>query len=261
MFKNHKETIARLKDKIIGDQEIKAALVCGSVAHGFERKNSDLDVMFIISKEDYIKRKKRGELTYFDQELAVAPTEYIDGKYISLDFMKKVAEKGSEPARFAFEGAEIIFSNFDGLEDLLEDITVYPRAEKQEKIERFYAQFEAWKWYSEEAIKLNNNYLLNRAVNNLVLFGGRLILAENECLYPFHKWFLRALAEIEDKPEDLIKTIDDLMRAPDKKLVEKFYQDVKAYRDWVDSGINWPHKFLLDTELTWLEDKTPVADL
>ena len=175
--------------------------------------------------------------------------------------MKKVAEKGSEPARFAFEGAEIIFSNFDGLEDLLAEITVYPRAEKQEKIERFYAQFEAWKWYSEEAIKLNNNYLLNRAVNNLVLFGGRLILAENECLYPFHKWFLRVLAEIEAKPEDLIKTIDDLMRAPDKKLVEKFYQDVKAYRDWVEPGINWPHKFLLDTELTWLEDKTPVADL
>ena len=87
MFKNHKKTIAELKDKIIWNQEIKAALVCGSVAHGFERENSDLDVMFIISKEDYIKRKKRGELTYFDQELAVAPTEYIDGKYISLDFL------------------------------------------------------------------------------------------------------------------------------------------------------------------------------
>jgi hypothetical protein len=58
-----------------------------------------------------------------------------------------------------------------------------------------------------------------------------------------------------------MKTIDDLMRAPDKKLVEKFYQDVKAYRVWVDSDINWPHKFMLDTELTWLEDKTPVADL
>ena len=248
MFKNHKQTIAKLKDKIICDQEIKAALVCGSIAHGFERKNSDLDVMFIISKEDYIKRKKRGELTYFDQELAVAPTEYIDGKYISLDFMKKVAKKGSEPARFAFEGAEIIFSKFDGLEDLLAEITVYPIKEKQNKIERFYAQFEAWKWYSEEAIKLNNHYLLNRAVNNLVLFGGRLILAENECLYPFHKWFLRVLAEVDDKPEQLLETIDNLMRAPNKKLVEKFYQDVKAYRDWVDKEMNWPYKFMLDTD-------------
>lgn len=261
MFKNHKETIVKLKDKIIGEKEIRAALVCGSIAHGFERENSDLDVMFIITKEDYSKRKKRSELTYFNQELAVDPTEYIDGKYISLDFMKKVAAKGSEPARFAFEGAEIIFSKVDGLEELLAEITVYPAAEKQEKIERFYAQFEAWKWYADEAIKLNNQYLLNRAVNNLVLFGGRLILAENKCLYPFHKWFLRVLAEIEDKPDQLIKTIDDLMTAPNQKVVEKFYQDIKAYRDWVDSDINWPHKFMLDTELTWLDDKTPVADL
>lgn len=261
MFINHKETIARLKEEISNNQEIKAVLVCGSIAHGFERENSDLDVMFIINNEDYIKRKKDRELTYFNQELAVEPTEYIDGKYISLDFMRKVAEKGSEPARFAFEGAEIIFSKVDGLKDLLAEITNYPIQEKQKKMEKFYAQFEAWKWYSEEALKLNNQYLLNRAVNNLVLFGGRLILAENECLYPFHKWFLRVLAEIEDKPDNLMKTIDDLMNAPNQKLVEKFYQDIKVYRDWSDIDINWPNIFMQDTELSWLDDKTAVADL
>ncbi|RCW54615.1 MULTISPECIES: nucleotidyltransferase domain-containing protein [Halanaerobium] len=261
MYQHHKKTLENLKNKIIENTDIKALLLCGSIAHGFERESSDLDVLFIVSKEDYLTRKNIGKLTYFDPELAVAPTEYIDGKYISLEFMEKVAERGSEPARFAFEGAEIIFSRIADLAGLLAKITVYPVKEKQDKIERFYAQFEAWKWYAEEAIKLNNQYLLNRAVNNLVLFGGRLILAENECLYPFHKWFLRVLAEIEDKPDQLMKTIDDLMAIPDQKLVEKFYQVIKTYKNWVDTDINWPHQFMLDTELTWLEDKTPVADL
>lgn len=261
MFEHHQKTIENLKSKINADPEIKAALICGSIAHGYARENSDVDVLFLVSKEDYNKRKKSGELTYFNQELAVDPTEYIDGKYISLDFVEKVAEKGSEPARFAFEGAEIIFSKVDGLEELLAEITVYPAAEKQEKIERFYAQFEAWKWYAEEAIKLNNQYLLNRAVNNLVLFGGRLILAENKTLYPFHKWFLRVLAEVDNKPADIMKTIDQLMNAPDQERINQFYQNIKDFKDWPQSDLRWPNIFMQDTELTWLDDKTPVADL
>ncbi|TDO73047.1 nucleotidyltransferase-like protein [Halanaerobium saccharolyticum] len=261
MFKHHAKTIENLKDKINADPEIKAALICGSIAHGYARKNSDVDVLFIISAENYNERKKRGELTYFNQDLAVKPAEYVDGKYIDLNFMKNVSQKGSEPARFAFEGAEIIYSEIDNLEELLEKIIIYPKKEKRDKIVRFYAQFEAWKWYAEEAIKHNNMYLLNRSVNNFVLFGGRLILAENETLYPFHKWFLKVLSELENKPSDLMMIIDQLMSSPDQKSIDQFYQKIKEYKDWPQSELRWPNIFMQDTELSWLDDKTPVADL
>ncbi|RAK04862.1 hypothetical protein C8C77_1389 [Halanaerobium saccharolyticum] len=126
---------------------------------------------------------------------------------------------------------------------------------------RFYAQFEAWKWYAEEAIKHNNMYLLNRSVNNFVLFGGRLILAENETLYPFHKWFLKVLSEVKNKPTNLMGIIDQLMSAPNQKLIDQFYQKIKDYKDWPQSELRWPNIFMQDTELSWLDDKTPVADL
>jgi len=46
------------------------------------------------------------------------------------------------------------------------------------------------------------------AVSNIVLYGGRALLAYNEMLFPFHKWFLRVLAEAEHKPEGILDLID-----------------------------------------------------
>ena len=48
----------------------------------------------------------------------------------------------------------------------------------------------------------------------MILFGGRLILAHNEILYPFHKWFMRVLGSAPNKPEWLMECIDDLASAP-----------------------------------------------
>ncbi len=43
----------------------------------------------------------------------------MDGKYLSLDFVKQVLEKGSEPARFAFEGSQVLFSRIEGFEEYI----------------------------------------------------------------------------------------------------------------------------------------------
>ncbi|RAK04863.1 nucleotidyltransferase-like protein [Halanaerobium saccharolyticum] len=59
MFTHHTKTIENLKEKINADPEIKAALICGSIAHGYAREDSDVDVLFIISTEDYNGRKKK----------------------------------------------------------------------------------------------------------------------------------------------------------------------------------------------------------
>ena len=55
-----------------------------------------------------------------------------------------------------------------------------------------------------EAIKRNDKYLLTRAVGDLVLYGGRLILAHNEVLYPYHKFLMTELERAPEKPDDLI---------------------------------------------------------
>ena len=59
------------------------------------------------------------------------------------------------------------------------------------------------------------------AVARSVLFGGRMLLAHNELLYP----------------------------------------TVKNFRAWEAGDRPWPAQFMLDSELNWLEGRAPVEDL
>jgi hypothetical protein len=185
----------------------------------------------------------------------------VDGKYLSLNFVKQVLEMGSEPARFAFEGSRVLFSRVDGFAENVCRIAEYPISEKAERIKRFYAQFEAWHWYCGEALAKGNRYLLGMSVSKLVLFGGRLILAHNELLYPYHKWFLEVLEGAEEKPADLIACIQILTESPTAENIAAFYGRIKSFQPWSDNPYHWPVQFLLDSELNWMDGKTPVDDL
>jgi hypothetical protein len=261
MLKHHEETIKNVTERFKKREDVIALLVGGSIAHGFASEKSDVDIMIIVSNEDYEKRKKAGDIHYFDQEDCTYDTGYIDGKYISIDFLKMVAERGSDPAGFAFEDSFICFSKQEGLEEILRSITRYPTELKSERIQRFYAQFEAWKWYCYEAIKHNNRYLLNHSISNIVLFGGRMVLAYNERLYPYHKWFLKVLEKVEHKPSDLLERINDLLINHTEKEIEALYKCIMEFTDWGLCDTSWPSKFMIDSELSWLDGNVAVADI
>lgn len=261
MYAHHAETIQRVVDHFRGDVELEALLLGGSVAHGFERPDSDVDVMFVISDESHAARNRMGKLVYSSSELCVAPTAYVDGKYLTAAMLRAVAEKGSEPARFAFQDSRVLFSRLDGLEAMLARIVRYPLEAKAERMMRFAAQLEAWNWYASEALKHENPYLLGVSVDKLVLFGGRLILAHNELLYPYHKWFLRVLEVAPDQPAGLMPAIRALYVDPSVEAIGRFYELVKGFRDWDSSGVFWPVQFMADSELNWLNGPAPVDDL
>ena len=200
MYPHHSQTIQNVTEYFQRDPEVQALLLSGSIAHGFQSSTSDVDIMIFVSDEDHQKRYQSGQLHFFNMDLCTYEGGYVDGKYLSLSFVKQVLEKGSEPARFAFEGSRILLSRVPGFEEEVCRIPTYPIVEKAKRIKRFYAQFEAWHWYCGEALKQGNSYLLGTAVSKLILFAGRLILAHNEMLYPYHKWFLRVLENAPDKP-------------------------------------------------------------
>jgi predicted nucleotidyltransferase len=222
MYKHHEDSIHNILKILKSEEEVLGILLSGSIAHGFDTPVSDIDIMIIISEENYRKRAEEGKLTYYEKESCTYEEGYVDGKYISISFMEKVALIGSEPAKFAFDGAVILYSKIEGLEELLQKITKYPIEKKEENIKRFYAQFEAYKWYCNEAIKHENDYLLMHSISNMVLFGGRLILADNEVLYPYHKWFLKVLDNIENKPKDMMKIISNYYPKKTWKVLKNF---------------------------------------
>lgn len=261
MYAHHRATVDRVRETFRDDPEVLAVLLGGSIAHGFASDTSDVDIMIVISEEDYAKRRGAGRMLYWSDTLSTYGGGYVDGKYVSIDLMRRVRDSGSEPARFAYKDAQVIFSRIDGLQELLDGITRFPIAGKQERIARFYAQFQAWRWFYDEASRHDNPYLQNLAVSKLILFGGRLLLAHNEQLYPYHKWFLRVLAAAENKPAGIMEDIDRLCHDGSMENVEKVFRGIDGYRQWVDEPISWGQCFMDDSELNWLTGHTPIDDL
>jgi hypothetical protein len=95
---------------------------------------------------------------------------------------------------------------------------------------------------------------------DLVLFAGRLILAHNRILYPFHKWLLTELARAPEKPADMLSLADQLLAAPSKLLADQFSQCVLNFADWEKPPEGWPARFMEDTEWAWRKGCAPIAD-
>lgn len=262
MHPHHAETLARVVDHFQQDPEVQGLILGGSLAHGYARAVSDVDVMIVVSDADYERRRATGRLQYYTRELATYEEGNVDGKYLTTGFLRQVAARGSEPARFAFKNAHVLFSSGDeDLVPLVEAAARYPRAGQNERQGRFAAQLEAWHWYSHEALKLANPYLYGVAASKLVLFGGRLILAHNELLYPYHKWFLKVLEGAPDKPDGLMDLIWPLYEEPTPDASRTFYEAIRGFRAWPTAADNWPSQFMRDNELTWLDGEPPVDDL
>jgi predicted nucleotidyltransferase len=260
MFPHHAETLQRIRELFSNDPNVHGLILGGSIAHGFCTAQSDVDVMIVVGAEDYGERLRTLRTGLFSRELATYAGGYVDGKYISAEFIRQVGEKGSEPARFAFKDAQLVFDRGAALAPLIEAAGRYPIAEKAARIARFQAQFEAWHWYTGEALKRQQLPLLRLAVAKLTLFGGRIILAQNELLYPYHKWFLRVLESAPSKPPGVSALIEELALAPDTENIARFATLLREFSTSWDVP-NWGQQFLLESELNWQHGQTPVDDL
>ena len=261
MFPHHEAAIERVVARFESEPTVLALLLGGSIAHGFETENSDVDVMLVVSDEEFADRSARFATAFADVELAGYDGGYVDAKYVSPGYLDEVAERGSEPARFAFAGARILFSKIDGLDTQLNAASRYPSEWKDDRIARFAAQLEAWRWMSGEAGKKNDPYLLATASSRVVLFAGRMLLAHNEMLYPFHKWFLRVLEGAPDKPVGIVDRMRELTARPAAADAESLADEILGFRDWERGEIDWPNHFIHDTEQSWRRDAAAVEDL
>lgn len=260
MKPHHKKAIKKLTESLKENERYLAAIITGSVAKGEERDDSDIDFILVVTDEEYEKRKRRNKIFFFDTQYCDYPGGYVDGKIVNLQFLRTVAERGSEPARDAFRDAWIAFSKIPELDELLKKIPIYQKDEKAEKIQSFLAQFEIANWFIGEAERRKDKYLLTRASTDLVLFGGRLILAHNEIIYPFHKLFMNALKRAPEKPENLIELINLLLDKPNSKNAKAFYDAVKTFKKWRLRRL--PNvQFMIDTELAWVEGKPYIGDV
>jgi len=261
MRPHHERTIQRLAEHFSKQEDCLAVIVGGSVAKGLEREDSDVDIMLVVTDELYEEKWARNELFYITAEFCDYPGGYIDGKIVNLGYVQAAAERGNEITRAAFKGAFVVHSKIEGMEEIVRKIPEYQPQEKRDKIQSFYAQFECAYWYLGEAFRRNDRYLLNHAVSQLILYGGRLILAHNEILYPYHKLFMTELTRAPEKPENLMELIEALLEEPNAENAKAFYDAIKGFKFWNEAWEAWQTRYLKDTELAWLENRAFIGDI
>lgn len=260
---HHRATVDNMVRELEADPAILALLLTGSLAHGFATDDSDVDIALVVDADEYRRRSVDGQLGYFSFDLATYPGGYVDGKYVDTDFLRQVAAQGSEPARFAFEDAHILFSRVEGLAQLLDDAVRYPIEGRDERVVRFAAQLLAWQWYFGEGATKDDRYLMTLATQKVVLFACRIVLARNELLYPYHKWLLRRTAAAPDRPAELLDDIEVLLADPTAAGIDGVCTSILDHFgiDGEALFFEWPAHFLRDNELTWMAGHTPIDDL
>jgi len=261
-FDHHKKAVALVHDGMADMENVIAVLLGGSISHGYERADSDIDLLIIIGDEEYTK-KLNAYATHYGGEPEMTPYDggYVDGKFTGISFIRAVADRGNDATRYAFMDAKIVYSRSEEIAELINRIKEYPHAEKADRIRKFHSQFITWKWYSGEAFKRDQTYLKYKAVTQMALFGSRLILAHNDKFFPYHKALPIVLETCEEIPDGYWAAVLSMLENPTEENIQIVFDMVMELTQWDADPSEWGKRFMFDSETHWFFGNYPVDDI
>ena len=217
--------------------------------------------MIVATDEEFERRLAENDFFINRKDLTDYEGGYVDGKIIDRAYLEDVAARANDPTRAAFEGVFLAYSHVPGMEELIRSIPVYPEAEHAERIRKFYSAAFIGNWLVNEADRHGNVYALNRGATQLALYSGRLLLAHNRKLYPFHKWLPKTLELVPEKPDGLMPAFDALLREPSSARAKEYFEMVRDFHDWGVTDLEAYTWFMSDVEWSWRNGTTPLEDI
>jgi predicted nucleotidyltransferase len=260
MAEHHERTLEKIRERFEPDTSLEALIVIGSVARGTAMDGSDIDLVFVVPPSELARRRAAGELHLDVSDLAQWPRGQVSGEVVDLAFLRAVADRGPEPARFAFTGARLLFARDEELARILPRIPVFQESERLEKMRSFVSQLPVHLAYLVLGDLSHNPWLLAQTATELVFFAGRSILEHNRILYGNRKQFMSQLAAAPDKPEGMVEAAQELMRAPSIARARAFNDLVMGYREWPAAPEGPWSRFGRDRETNWVEGQAALAE-
>lgn len=251
MYQHHAESIEKLITYFQEKEGVIALILGGSVAKGNERPDSDLDATVIVTEEQYKKQKEQNCLAETILGYCTYEAGYFDVKYRTKGYLKLAAACGSEPTRSAFYKGRVLFSSDPEVETLLEKINTFPTDEKEQKCRVFYANIWLNLYYFMGCIPEKTSYMRLHVVSEIVYSVYRLILQENEVLFPCNRRLEEYVALCEKKPEQILELAAEFMERMDKESGDAF---VEAWKDWTSFQIPGDMSEILSTYVHSYED-------
>lgn len=262
MYQHHQESLDNMIQYFKEKEGVIALIFGGSVAKGTERPDSDLDAVVIVTEELYLKQKKEKHLVEVIEGHCTYEGGYFDVKYKTKDFLKLAAAYGSEPTRASFDKAKVLFSSDPEIEELLAAIHAFPLAQREEKRRVLYANVWLNQNYFMWCLPKKGRYMQFHVVSELVYSIYRLILEENEVLFPCSRRLEEYVELCEHKPAQILELAEAFMDHTDHETCKAF---VQAFLDWTKLPILMDMNEILSTytkayEEWWMEDRAPFVN-
>jgi hypothetical protein len=239
MYKHHQESIENMIAHYSQNPEVIALFLVGSVATGTERPDSDLDGVAVVSQEYFEEKKKTCE----DQESVWGKCTYEGGyfdiHFMTLQYLKELAENGSEPMRNMFTNARVLYCNQPGLPELVAKIPIFQKKEAELKQLRFYCTFKQFYRYYWKMCK-PEGFMKDHIANGMVYNLYRLILIENEILFPSCRKLEAFIINAKNKPDGIVEKCRKFM---DSLKDEDALALIESYESWTSYNYPDPKNF------------------
>lgn len=230
MYKHHEMSIENMKDYFRKCGAI-ALILAGSVAKGTERADSDLDGIVILSEEEYAEKEKNNTTTETIDGLCTYEGGYFDIKYMTKQYLKDLAEKGSEPARNGFAKAKILFCDDAEIEAILPLIPIFQKTEKEEKLLSFYSDFWLNYYYFLKSCPIDG-YMKMHTISEIIYSIYRMMLQENEILFDCNRRLEQQVESVSEKTVELVRLgrkLEVTQSIPDADRFVDKYIEITTY--------------------------------
>ena len=147
------------------------------------------------------------------------------------------------------------------MQTLICKISKFQIKEKSEKMLSFYSAFNLNYGYFWR-VSNNNPYLRLKVCSDIVLFGLRLILQNNEVLFPCHKSLLDTTEKLSCKPQNIISLTNNFITSPTEDTKNEFVNAVLDFIEY-EPPKNYNEvltRFIDDNELWWYKKRPVIAE-
>lgn len=222
MYKHHEESIERLKEYFLKNEKPVAIILDGSIVKGNARPDSDVDAVVVVSERRYAELKAQNRLAEVINGYCTYEGGYFDIKYKTKELLLKAAEGASEPTRNAYVKAQVIYTQDDDIQKIVDKISAYPEKDIADKLRCFCADLELNYGYFLNCVKEDNAYMRARLSLEIVYSVYRLILIENRALFPCNRRLRETVLSCKKRPENIAELGDKLLKDITKENADNF---------------------------------------
>jgi len=242
LYKHHGESVENMIKHYRENIDIKALFLIGSVAVGTERPDSDIDAVAIVSKEYYEQKKNSGELEEVYYGKCTYECGYFNIHYMTRENLEEISQSGTEPMRNMFDRARILYCDEPDLPELVDIIPVFQKNEAEIKKFRFYCAMKMFHTYYWVCCK-PDGFMRLHVANGIIYNLYRLILLENEILFPSVRKLEEYVNRAPDKPNQIIQKCERFMKSlSDEDCVEL----IRSYEMWTAYDYPKNHNIIMN---------------